>query len=47
MGLKFPDLGVCDHKALIEPLTIVDGALAYFLKPDIRLTRHAVAGAAE
>ena len=43
MGLEFPDLGVTDVKALIEPMAVVDGKLVAFEAPDIRLRSLAAA----
>ncbi len=37
MGLNFPDLGITGVKALIEPMTVVDGKLVAFEAPGIRL----------
>ena len=37
MGLDFPEIGVKDHKALIEPGQLVDGKIKSFNAPDIRL----------
>lgn len=37
MGLNFPDLGIKDMKALIEPVAVVNGQTIPFDAPDIRL----------
>jgi hypothetical protein len=37
MGLSFPDLGIKEMKALIEPMAVVDGQTIPFDAPDIRL----------
>lgn len=43
MGLNFPDLGIAELKALIEPGTVADGQVITFAEPDIRLKESAPA----
>jgi hypothetical protein len=43
MGLSFPDLGIKDMKALIEPVAVADGQAIKFEAPDIRLKAPAPA----
>ena len=43
MGLSFPDLGIKDMKALIEPVAVADGKAIKFEAPDIRLKAPAPA----
>ena len=45
MGLSFPELGISDLKALIEPVAIVAGRAIPFDAPEIRLVRPARAAA--
>ena len=45
MGLDFPELGLFGHKALIEPLAVVEGRAVGFDAPQIRLRHPNIAGA--
>lgn len=45
MGLAFPELGITDLKALIEPFAIYEGDLHPFEAPDIRLHHPAISAA--
>ena len=43
MGLNFPEIGVADLKALIEPLALTESGPRAFESPDIRLHHPAIA----
>jgi hypothetical protein len=45
MGLDFPDLGIEEMKALIEPVALAGGRVLDFARPDIRLSGVARDGA--
>lgn len=47
MGLDFPDLGLAEIKALIEPLMISDGRVSRFDRPEIRLHHPSMATVTE
>jgi hypothetical protein len=43
MGLNFPDLGIAEMKALIEPVVVTGGRVSNFAAPNIRVVETAPA----